>query len=332
MDPASIVAYSQPVADAGFIEWDGGKLRLLDRFYGVKPLDQGLRGALASFAPSTLGYDSISSWQFFQFLIDMGPIYATWFLESSRPANARSPAYYPSLFILLGQFVGVGTVVPLFYFSCIVFGPSAVDLAKAQRRHGRCMDDGRTVAPVILLFHTSVVYAMFTAQDPADRHYWTWFWQLSPLWIGLGTAAARRILAHLQSEHRAPYVMDRRKWPGVFGWLGLLCGISFGVWFTTVFAAPHPLATLFLPSPERQTGLVLHMRKALQADEMITVLSNGLWFAYTFAELHVVGLLGTKAVLYMALYPLATIIAGPGVAFVLVWQFKEDVLDNMRTS
>lgn len=93
MNPSYIIACSQPSADSGFIEWEGGKLKLLDRFYGVKPLDQALRGSLAAFAPSTLGLDSISSWQFFHFLVDMGPVYAIWFLESSRPANARSPAY-----------------------------------------------------------------------------------------------------------------------------------------------------------------------------------------------------------------------------------------------
>lgn len=93
MDPNTIVAVSSPAAESGFVEWDGGRLRLLDSFYGIEALDQGLRGAISSFAPSTLGFDSIGSWQFFQFLIDIGPIYSIWYLESSRPSNARSPAY-----------------------------------------------------------------------------------------------------------------------------------------------------------------------------------------------------------------------------------------------
>lgn len=93
MDPNTIVAVSSPAAESGFIEWDGGRLKLLDSFYGIEALDQGLRGAISSFAPSTLGFDSIGSWQFFQFLIDIGPIYSIWYLESSRPLNARSPAY-----------------------------------------------------------------------------------------------------------------------------------------------------------------------------------------------------------------------------------------------
>lgn len=92
MDPASIVAYTKPFAEPGFAEWNDGKLKLRDRFYGIKPLDQALRAATASFVPSTLGLDSISSWQCFQFLVDLGPVYAVWFLESSRPANRRSPA------------------------------------------------------------------------------------------------------------------------------------------------------------------------------------------------------------------------------------------------
>ncbi|RYO89272.1 hypothetical protein DL766_000909 [Monosporascus sp. MC13-8B] len=197
MDPEKIVATSQPAVDSGFIEWDGGKLKMLDRFYGVDSLDQILRGAMATFSPSTFGYDSIGSWQFFQFLVDLGPIYAIWFLESSRAVNVWSPAYFPTFFAFLGQLVGVGTVTPVFYFLCIAFGPSASDLARASRRQSRC-GNNMFVVPLIVLFHTSVVFAMFLAPEPAARHYWTWAWQLSPLWIGLGNIVALQALKLLQ--------------------------------------------------------------------------------------------------------------------------------------
>lgn len=238
----------------------------------------------------------------------------------------------PTVFIFLGQFVGVGTVVPLFYFLCIVFGPSALDLTRASRRLGRCKDDGRTIVPVIMLFHTSVVFAMFTAGDLADRHYWTWAWQLSPIWIGLGNAAARRALAHLQLEDWSPSMVGRRDWLNVFGWLDIIDALSFGVWGFTLFAGPHSLPSLFIPPPEPQVGLVLHMRKALQMDEIMTVVSNGLWLAYTFAELHLVGLLGYKAVGYVALYPIMVLCIGPGATFALFWQLREDILDGMMAS
>ncbi|KAK8109133.1 hypothetical protein PG984_014934 [Apiospora sp. TS-2023a] len=244
MDTAA--TYSMPIADSSVMEWNGGKLRL-HKFYGIKPLDQALRSVSVSLAPSTLGLDSISEWQFFEFLIDMGPVYAIWSLESSRPANRRSPAYYT-----LTWFVGIGTVVPLFYFLCIAFGPSAFELTKVPRRRGCWKDDGRTIVPVIMLFHAA--------------------------------------------------------------------------------AAPHSLPTLFMPSPEPQAGLMLHMRKAFQVDEIITIVSNGLWLAYSFAELHLVGLLDKEAAGYVAMYPLMVLLTGPGMAFAMVWQLREDILDGMRTS
>lgn len=228
--------------------------------------------------------------------------------------------------------MGAGTAVPLFYFLCVVFGPSALYLTKSVRRHGRCKDDGRTIVPVVLLFHTSAVFAMFTARDFDDRHYWTWAWQLSPLWIGLGHAAARRALAHLQLADWSPSVVGRRGWLDVFGWLDFMNVVSFGVWAVTVFVGPHSLASLFLPAPGPQVGLASHMRKALQEDEIFKVISNGLWLAYSFAELHFLGLLDSEAVIYAALYPIAVPFVGPGVAFTLVWQLREDLLDGMRTS
>ncbi|KAK8022657.1 hypothetical protein PG993_013424 [Apiospora rasikravindrae] len=322
MEPEKIVAFSQPAAASGFIDWDGGKLKMLDRFYGVEALDQAFRGAMASFAPSTLGYDSISSWQFFHFLVDMGPIYTIWFLESSRALNAWSPAYFPTFFALLGQVVGVGTVVPLFYFLCIVFRPTQTDLARAPRRQSH-FQGSIPVVPLIMLFHTSVVFAMFLAPDLSARHYWTWAWQLSPLWIGLGNVAAHQAAALLgwkgspsSSSFMAPGQM-----------LGVMGLISAGVWTYTLLSSPHSLGTLFVPQAGPQAGLALHMRKALQADEVGVVIGIFLWLAYCFAELHVGGLLGNGWLLYFLLGPVAILCVGPGAAFALGWYARERILE-----
>ncbi|KAK8091625.1 hypothetical protein PG997_001986 [Apiospora hydei] len=316
MDPESIVAFSQPAAESGFIDWDGGKLKMPDRFYGVEALDQAFRGAMASFAPSTLGYDSISSWQFFQFLVDMGPIYTIWFLESTRALNSWTPAYLPTIFALLGQVVGVGTVVPLFYFLCIAFGPSQTDLARAPRSQSRCQNK-LPVVPLIILFHTSVVFAMFLAPDLSARHYWTWAWQLSPLWIGLGNAAAHQALALLG-------------WKGSSSakqMLGVMGLISAGVWAYTLLFSPHSLWALFVPQAGPQAGLVLHMRKALQADEIGVVIGIFLWMAHCFTELHAGGLIGNEWLFYILLCPIAAFFVGPGAAFVLGWYVRESILE-----
>ncbi|KAK7751442.1 hypothetical protein SLS62_006527 [Diatrype stigma] len=94
MDLGKIDANAQPYADAGVIQWDGdNKVEILDNFHGVRILDEIWRGSMATFSPSTFGYDAIGSWQVFSFLIDLGPVFAIWILESTRAANAWSPAY-----------------------------------------------------------------------------------------------------------------------------------------------------------------------------------------------------------------------------------------------
>lgn len=69
------------------------KVAILDDFHGVELLDRFWRGAPATFSVSAFGYDSIAAWQKFTFLVDLGPLYAVWLLESYRAANAWSPAY-----------------------------------------------------------------------------------------------------------------------------------------------------------------------------------------------------------------------------------------------
>lgn len=93
MDIGKMAAHQQPFLDAGKTEWSGGSIRILPRFHYLRFLDEVWRGTTASFSPSTLGYDAVSSWQVFSFLNDLGPVHVVWMLESSRKGSAWSPAY-----------------------------------------------------------------------------------------------------------------------------------------------------------------------------------------------------------------------------------------------
>ena len=93
MDLDKMTSHTKPIADAGVIQWEGGKVDIIDHFYNVEVLDTIWRGGVATFSPSTLGFDAIASWQFFSFLVDIGPIYAIWILESYRTANSWTPMY-----------------------------------------------------------------------------------------------------------------------------------------------------------------------------------------------------------------------------------------------
>lgn len=93
MDVEKVLAHQQPFLESEKIEFDGQSIPILKHFYYFDFLDMLWRGTTVTFSPSTLGYDSISSWQMFSFLHDLGPVYAVWFLESYRAENCFTPAY-----------------------------------------------------------------------------------------------------------------------------------------------------------------------------------------------------------------------------------------------
>lgn len=230
----------------------------------------------------------------------------------------------PTLFTFLGGIVGVGTVVPFYYFLCIAFGPSASELARSPRQQSRCRYD-TAVVPMIFLFHTSVVFAMFVSPDLAARHYWTWAWQMSPLFVGIGNAVASTALGLGRPKGSAA----PPRAPGLG--LSMMALVSAGVWVYTVIFSPHPLSTLFVPKAGPQTGLVLHMRKALQADEIGTVVGAFMWLAHSFSDLYISGLVGSEGLLYVILGPVASLCIGPGAALALGWYLREGILENSTT-
>jgi hypothetical protein len=93
MDLAKMIAHQKPFLESRKIEWSEGSIPILSRFFYIEFLDEVWRGTTASFSPSTLGYDAVSSWHMFSFLNDLGPFLAVWILESGRVGNRWTPAY-----------------------------------------------------------------------------------------------------------------------------------------------------------------------------------------------------------------------------------------------
>ncbi|KAI0017121.1 hypothetical protein F4780DRAFT_756837 [Xylariomycetidae sp. FL0641] len=307
MDLIKIVEHQKPFVESGVIEWEGGRVSILDNFHHVRFLDEMWRGTTATFAPSTLGFDPVARWQMFSFLNDLSPIYAVWILESCRPANAGTPAYLPTFFSMLAQVLGIGVAAPLFYFLCLTFGPFTSELA----RGGAAWNVGSVpLLPLVLLLNTAEVFAMFFSLDLATRHFWTWAWQLTPLWIGLGNVLLTRLMGSAKGSSPKPLL--------------LLLGLaSSGVWLYTVLYSPYSLGTLFVPQAGPQSDFMLHARKALQTDELSAFSSSFLWLAYSFFDLQSAGLVGNEWMLYVASLPIVTICVGPGTAFLLGWYWRE---------
>ncbi|KAI0882406.1 uncharacterized protein GGS22DRAFT_43604 [Annulohypoxylon maeteangense] len=322
MDLDKMASHTQPFADSGVIEWDGGKVDIIDHFHNVDILDQLWRGGMATFSTSTFGYDSVSSWQVFSFLIDLGPIYAIWILESYRRVNAWTPIYLPTIFTVAAQLFGIGPVSGVFYFLYITFGPTPSELARSTQSRSIWNKGSIHLILIILLLHTSEIFAMFLAPDFATRHYWTWAWQLTPLWIGVANVLFDQTLRllglrRLLSISLAPLLI-------------ILGFISSSVWLFTLSSSPYPLTTLFIPDAEEQFEFITHTRRALQADELGVVVSSLLWLVYSFFDLYIAGLVGWEWLVYAASLGVATLCLGPGTAISVGWYLRERALVSAK--
>lgn len=323
MDIPKVVEYQDLVVKAGVIEWDGGSVKILDDFFGVDYLNEMWRGVTATFAPSTLAFDSVSWWQVFSFLIDLGPVYAIWILESYRAGSAYGPVYFPTFFTLAGQYVGLGSVAPVYYFLSLAFGPTASDLARlsTEDRTIRNKDTGLLVL-IVLLFHTFEAFAMYVSPENETRHYWTWAWQFTPLWIGMANVLISIVTKRLLSNSNvltSPRLL-----------VALLGAISAGVWGYVLLYSPYPLSTVFLPSNEEKPVGVEHCREALQTDEVSLFSSSFLWLIYSFLDLGFAGLLGSDTLFQIALLPIIAFAGGPGAAFSFGWYVREKALSRPK--
>ncbi|KAI1144246.1 hypothetical protein F5Y05DRAFT_22319 [Hypoxylon sp. FL0543] len=318
MDINKLVAMQQPFVESGVIEWENGKKRvlILDHFHNIDILDQLWRGTTATFSPSTFGYDRIAWWQMFSFLVDLGPVYAVWILESCRARNAYTPAFFPTIFSLAGQLLGLGAVAPIFYFLCFVFGPTASELARSPVKDRAIhAEDIGLLFPIVLLLHTAEVFAMFLAPEPSTRHFWTWAWQLTPLWIGMAHYLVSAIMKALLPK---PVILNLPKYPFFL----LLGFISAGVWLYVLAFSPYSLRTIFIPAPEAQSEFIAHVRKALQTDHLASFGSSFLWLLYSFFDLSSTRPLGNEWLYTIAMLPVVGAIAGPGAAFAFGWYLR----------
>ena len=81
------------ILQSGQITWGASSsMPILEKFYHCKYLDDYYRGSTLLMAPSSLGYDPVSSIQMFTFLADYGLIYAILLIESARRASMLTTA------------------------------------------------------------------------------------------------------------------------------------------------------------------------------------------------------------------------------------------------
>lgn len=164
----------------------------------------------------------------------------------------------------------------------------------------------------MLAFHTLESFAAFLAPDPETRHWFTWTWQLLPLWVGLGDAFLSRWFpgAGLGLAEETQ--------------LGVLTLIAAGVWGYMLRAAPYSLAAIMWPESLVHDEFVPHARFVLQLDNICTFGASFLWMAYSYVGLYRAGVLrGKDCVWVVSLLPVVVAAAGPAAGLAFAWWWKQ---------
>lgn len=226
----------------------------------------------------------------------------------------------PTVFAFAGQLLGLGNTAPIFYFLCITFGPSASDLRRSPSKRKLIPEESAALLPLLLVLHTFEVFKAYLALEPTTRHYWTWAWQMTPVWVGIVNFVLAETLGRTSlraTKHGPPKVL-----------LGTMCLVSSGVWLYTLTHCGYSLSTIFLPEKAAQHDFVGHMRRALQFDEISVFTSSFLWLAYLLWDVNSAGLVGDDWTIKAATLPFLIAAVGPGSAFALGWLWRENLLQS----
>ncbi|KAH7324261.1 hypothetical protein B0I35DRAFT_406091 [Stachybotrys elegans] len=321
IDIDKLLANELPFRETGTIAWDGGSVAILPRFHPapLRFLDELFYGTVGTFSPSTFGYDSISWWQTFTFLMDLGPLYAVFMIESCRAGNAFRAAYIPTVFLTAAQILTAGVVAPICFFLNLVFGPTASELVKSPSRRSINNKYLAFYLPLLLALHTAEILAMFLAPDFNTRHYWTYAWQMTPLWLGIATF----VTANIVPESLCASIPSSPRFI-----LALVAQTTAGAWVYMLARSPYSLAELYVPDFTPSDSFVLHTRLVLQTDQVCTFGAAALWLVYSFLDLAISGLVTAADWAVLGGLLSTGVVLGPGSAFALGWLWRETKLKS----
>ncbi|KAJ5540957.1 hypothetical protein N7494_006033 [Penicillium frequentans] len=266
----------------------------------------------------------------FSFLVDCGPVYAIWLLESCRQGKSGCEIFLPIVSGTLFQLLGIGQVAPLYF--AIEYIRTPLSSLKGENRSIKT-DVLKSLLPAMLAGHYLPLFANFFASTVESRQSINAWWQLFPLVVPL-VQLPLRFLAKPQSNveakkkttsHRKANLLWTRC---TYGSLAAISGLSF---IYARWSAPQgtSLAKIFLPGlfehTQPITSFAQGIARFLKYDDIFSLGAGFVWLGLRFRELQqsgvpvpwwksVCALLGT------------TVTIGPGAALALGWGWREEVL------
>lgn len=210
----------------------------------------------------------------------------------------------------------------MFYLLCLMFGPSSSDLARSARDFELRIEQVAFILPIILVLHNAEVFGAYWSPSLDTRHYWTWAWQMSPVWIGMLNLATAKVASAFSLSRESRLVASPQMILGVLG------SLSAAVWQYSLAYSPHSISELFLPELAAPADFLPQVRRGFQFDEICTFVGSFLWLLYSILDLGTAEVSGGDLITKVALLPILVYSIGPGATFALGWYWRETLLDQ----
>ncbi|KAI1806106.1 hypothetical protein F4811DRAFT_190249 [Daldinia bambusicola] len=299
------------------------------RFTGVAAVDEVLSFLVVAFLEGTGRWDQGVYAQQAYFLLQWFAVVCVWVVEANRRRNAWKAVSFIGFTAFLYQLIGAAVIAPLYYLAYVVTSRD-----DAYFFQGRELSAGRAVSllPAVIIGYLIPTIAMFYPWDDVKRaQYLTALWQPAPIFVSV-LISVFSFLVPSSSPTAATKNGDVKHLKRVYLVVGLVTAIAHvGMLYTSLTSDDPRLSLSYVFLPNRATwkdsmGLGLHY--IFQVDFFGAFGSTLFWsWLVTYDVLRILGKPTAvdliKAVLGIAL---ATIVAGPGTATILVWNWMEDRL------
>ncbi|KAK1142482.1 hypothetical protein N8T08_007844 [Aspergillus melleus] len=309
--------------------------------YHVPFLDNILRPLITCFLPSITGTDPLSRAQMLSFMVDIGPVYGIWLLESSRQAHSWPEDIFPIVFGTAFQLFGIGKIAPLYYALEYLRTPLSTTLLGSNRLIDK---SALTNLPLALLTgYYLPTFGCFFASGSSTKQTYNAVWQLFPILVPLLRVAfrlpslLRRGQPHFQNDESRRETADstiRLEKPEIaqirktYIPLAVLSGLTF---LYVRFTAPagSSVFDIFFPQNMLRTDQVRSFNQGiarfLQYDEIFGLGSGLIWLGMRFQELRT---LGVPVNWWKVLGGLSGVglVGGPGATFTVGWGVREELL------
>ncbi|PLB46161.1 FAD/NAD(P)-binding domain-containing protein [Aspergillus steynii IBT 23096] len=337
-----VLPFLRTVLEKGTWASSAGEVVDLTRpIYHVPFLDKMLRPMITCFLPSITGSDALSRAQMLSFMVDIGPVYVIWLLESSRRAHSWAEVVFPVMFGTAFQFLGIGKIAPLYYALDYLRAP----LSKVILGMNRSIDKSvLTSLPIALLAGYYIpTLGCFFASGASTKQTYNAIWQLFPILIPLlqapfrlsgffkepssrshnNESKAQTADSTTKTQHSGIAEIRKTYIP-----LAVLSGLTF---IYSRFTAPAGSSVLdiFFPKTMGQSAPITSFSQGiarfLQYDEIFGLGSGLIWLGLRFRELRELGVSVNWWKLLGGLIGVG-FIAGPGAAFTVGWGVREELL------